>query len=210
VLVHELGHHATGATWPILVGMWLAAPWRAAARLLTGLGNASSGRRSRRGLGIAGAFGAVAVVQAVHQGHWLAGGVVAAVTLCALTDALVRRRAEFAADRCAADRGLSLELAARAPRNPRPIRCYRRMVAAAVGSTPAYRSADQGASDRAPPTGEGPWSASVVAATAQELPSAGEWIQQPVQQPGLNDGVPRRTAADAAWLNQRKSDPGER
>jgi STE24 endopeptidase len=49
-------------------------------------------------------------------GQWLAGGVVAAVALfavlCPLADALVCRRAESAADRFAADRGLALELAA--------------------------------------------------------------------------------------------------
>jgi STE24 endopeptidase len=28
VLVHELGHHATGATRPMLTATWLAAPWR--------------------------------------------------------------------------------------------------------------------------------------------------------------------------------------
>ncbi|MCU1620675.1 MAG: rane protein of unknown function [Modestobacter sp.] len=37
VLVHELGHHATGARRPMLFAMWLAAPWRAAARLLADL-----------------------------------------------------------------------------------------------------------------------------------------------------------------------------
>src|SRR4051794_39798510 len=35
-----------------------------------------------------------------------------------------------------------------------------RMVAAVVGFASICRSADQGASDRASPTGEGPWSAS--------------------------------------------------
>jgi STE24 endopeptidase len=115
VLVHELGHHATGATRPMLIAMWLAAPWRAAARLLTGRGSALSGRRPGRGLGIAGALGVVvAVAQAAREGQWLAGGVVAAVALCAvicpLADAWVCRRAEFAADRFAADRGLAVEL----------------------------------------------------------------------------------------------------
>jgi STE24 endopeptidase len=117
VLVHELGHHATGATRPLLIAMWLAAPWRATTRLLTRVGSTLTGCQSRRGLGIAGLAGVVAaVVQAVHQRHWVAGGVVAAVALCAvvcpLADAWVCRRAEFAADRFAADRGLALELAA--------------------------------------------------------------------------------------------------
>jgi hypothetical protein len=48
VLVHELGHHATGATRPMLLAMWLAAPYRAAARLLSGTGRALCGRQSRR------------------------------------------------------------------------------------------------------------------------------------------------------------------
>jgi hypothetical protein len=113
----ELGHHATGATRPMLIAMWLAAPWRGATRLLFRLGSALSGRPSRRGLAMVGLSGVViAVVQAVHQGHWLAGGVVAAVALwsvvCPLADAWVCRRAEFAADRFAADRGLAIELTA--------------------------------------------------------------------------------------------------
>jgi STE24 endopeptidase len=117
VLVHELGHHATGATGPMLIAMWLAAPWRGAGRLLFRLGSALSGRPSRRGLAMVGlAAVVIAVVQAVHQGHWLAGGVVAAVALwlvvCPLADAWVCRRAELAADRFAADRGLAIELTA--------------------------------------------------------------------------------------------------
>ena len=65
-------------------------------------------------VGLAGVV--IAVVQAVHQGHGLAGGVVAAVALwsvvCPLVDAWVCRRAEFAADRFTADRGLAIELTA--------------------------------------------------------------------------------------------------
>jgi STE24 endopeptidase len=57
VLVHELGHHATGATRPMLFAMWLAAPWRAAARLLADLGSALRGRFRETGSGLFGSAG---------------------------------------------------------------------------------------------------------------------------------------------------------
>src|SRR3954452_13183489 len=52
VLVHELGHHATGAARPMLLVSFLAAPWCLAASLLTGLASILAGRRSRPGLAI--------------------------------------------------------------------------------------------------------------------------------------------------------------
>jgi STE24 endopeptidase len=117
VLVHELGHHATKATRPMLLALWLAMPWRLAASLLTGIGLALSGRQPRRGSIMVIAAGvAVAVTRAVYQGQVLVGGVLVAVALaavvCPLADAAVSRRAEFAADRFAADRGLALQLVA--------------------------------------------------------------------------------------------------
>lgn len=116
VLVHELGHHGTGATRPMLIAMGLAAPWRVAARLLASLTSGLSGRQPRRALTVVGVCGVVvAVVRAVHQGRWLAGGVVAAFALfavvCPLVDAWTCRRAEFAADRFAADHRCAVELA---------------------------------------------------------------------------------------------------
>lgn len=50
VLVHELGHQATAATHPMLIAAWLAAPWRVAARLLTGLARRLSRRPPQRTL----------------------------------------------------------------------------------------------------------------------------------------------------------------
>ncbi|WP_175484081.1 M48 family metalloprotease [Modestobacter sp. DSM 44400] len=116
VLVHELGHHATRATQPMLVAMWLAAPWRMAARLLTGLAGVLSGRPSQRAVRTVVTAGiAVAGVRAMQQGHWMVGGVLGALALlaviCPLADAAVCRRAEFAADRFTADHGLGPELA---------------------------------------------------------------------------------------------------
>jgi Zn-dependent protease with chaperone function len=78
---------------------------------------ALSGRQSRYGLVIVLVAGlAVAVVCTLYQGHRLIGGVLLFVglsaMLCPLADAAVSRRAEFAADRFAADNGLVLELAA--------------------------------------------------------------------------------------------------
>jgi STE24 endopeptidase len=116
VLVHELGHHATGAARPLLLVSFLAAPWRLAASLLTGFASILAGRQTRRGLVmVIGAGLAVAVTRALHQGQWMVGGVLAfvglAAVLCPLADAAISRRAEFAADRFAADHGLALELA---------------------------------------------------------------------------------------------------
>ena len=117
VLVHELGHHATGAARPILLVSFLAAPWRLAASLLTGLASILAGRLPRRGMVVVvvAALG-VAVTRALLQGQWMVGGVLAvlgvAAVLCPLADAAVSRRSEFAAYRFAADHGLALELVA--------------------------------------------------------------------------------------------------
>jgi STE24 endopeptidase len=117
VLVHELGHHASGATRPMLLVSWLAAPWRVARNLLIALASVLSGRQGQRGATVAVVVGlAVAVTRTLHQGQWMVGGVLVflglAVVLCPLADAAISRRAEFAADRFAADHGLASELAA--------------------------------------------------------------------------------------------------
>ncbi|RBY79408.1 hypothetical protein DQ239_07255 [Blastococcus sp. TF02-09] len=117
VLVHELGHHASGGTRPMLLVSWLAAPWRVARNLLIALTSVLSGRQSQRGVMVAVVVGlAVAVTRTLHQGQWMVGGVLVflglAVVLCPLADAAISRRVEFAADSFAADHGLALELAA--------------------------------------------------------------------------------------------------
>ncbi|MGR7026185.1 M48 family metalloprotease [Geodermatophilus sp. URMC 62] len=117
LLVHELGHHATGATRPMLLVSFLDAPWRLAASLLTGLASILADRPPRRGmLIVVVAALAMAVTRALLQGQWMVGGVLAFVglaeVLCPLADAAISRRSEFAADRFAADHGLGLELAA--------------------------------------------------------------------------------------------------
>jgi STE24 endopeptidase len=117
VVVHELGHHATGATRPMLLVSWLTAPWRVARILLTDLASILAGRQSRRGALIAVVVGlAVAVTRTLHQGQWMAGGVLVVVGLIAvlvpLANAAISRRSEYAADRFAADHGLAIELAA--------------------------------------------------------------------------------------------------
>jgi STE24 endopeptidase len=117
VLVHELGHHATGATRPMLLLTWLAAPWCATSSVLAGLANILAGRDPRRGLGIVVLAGlAVGEFRALQQGQWLAGGVLVVVGLTAvlvpLANAAISRRSEYAADRFAADHGLAIELAA--------------------------------------------------------------------------------------------------
>ena len=116
VLVHELGHHATRATRLTLLSVWLAAPWRLAARLLICLGLAMSGPQSRALSAVIVSAGViVSVVQAVQLRHWLVAGVLAGVAvlavICPLVDAAVRRGSELAADRFAAEHGLAIPLA---------------------------------------------------------------------------------------------------
>ena len=117
VLVHELGHHATGATRPVFLLSWLTAPWRMTSRVLTGVASTLAGRQPRPGLAVLAIAGVtVAVIHALQQGQWMVGGVLAFVGLaagfCPLADAAISRQAEFDADRFAADHGLALELAA--------------------------------------------------------------------------------------------------
>lgn len=117
VLVHELGHHASGGTRPMLFLAWLTAPWRATARVLVGLAGIVAGRHRRRGLGIVVLAGlAAAAVRALQRGQWLAGGVLVVLGLMAvlvpLANAAISRRSEYAADRFAADHGLAVELVA--------------------------------------------------------------------------------------------------
>jgi STE24 endopeptidase len=117
VLVHELGHHATGATRPTLPLLWLTAPWRLTTRVMTALASTLAGRRSGSGRAVVVVAGlAVALTHALQQGHWEVGGVLAfagmAAVLCRVADAAISRRSEFAADQFAADHDLALELAA--------------------------------------------------------------------------------------------------
>jgi STE24 endopeptidase len=116
VLVHELGHHATGATRPMLLLSWLTAPWRLTSRVLTGVASTLAGRQPRPGLAVVVVAGvAVAVIHALQQGQWTVGGVLAfvglAAVLCPTVDAAISRQGEFAADRFASDHGLALDLA---------------------------------------------------------------------------------------------------
>lgn len=117
VLVHELGHHATGATRPMLLLSWLTAPWRVTSRVLTGCASTLAGRQPRPGRVVVVVAGlAVAVTHALQQGHWEVAGVLAfggmAAALGPAADAAISRRSEFAADRFAAEHGLALHLAA--------------------------------------------------------------------------------------------------
>jgi hypothetical protein len=57
---------------------------------------------------------AVAVTRTLHQGQWMAGGVLIfvglAAVLCRLVDAAISRQSEYAADRFAADHDPATEL----------------------------------------------------------------------------------------------------
>src|SRR3954452_1796303 len=117
VLAHELGHHATGATRPMLLLSCLTAPWRGTASALAVLANILAGRHPRRGLGIVVLAGlAVAGFRALQQGRWMPGGVLVVVGLAAvlvpLANAAISRQSEYAADRFAAAHGLAIELTA--------------------------------------------------------------------------------------------------
>jgi STE24 endopeptidase len=116
VLVHELGHHATGVARPMLLLSWLTAPWRLTSRVLTGVAGTLAGRQPRPRFAVVVVAGvAVAVIHAVQRGQWAVGGVLAfvglAAVLCPMVDAAISRQGEFAADRFAADHGLALDLA---------------------------------------------------------------------------------------------------
>ncbi|MGI8682162.1 MAG: M48 family metalloprotease, partial [Mycobacteriales bacterium] len=118
VLVHELGHHATGATRYTPASSWLAAPWRIASRLMIGITLAILSRRQPKPL-LALVF-AVAVVrgvqQLISQHQWapalLLATTAAGAVVCPLADAALSRSCEYAADRYAADRGAGSQLTA--------------------------------------------------------------------------------------------------
>lgn len=117
VLVHELGHHATRASRLGLATGWLALPGRLAFRLVLALAALAGGAR-RLGPAtalVAGAGGAVAVVQAVQRGQWLSAGILSAVAaslvLTPVLDAVISRASEHAADRYAASVGAGPDLA---------------------------------------------------------------------------------------------------
>lgn len=116
VLVHEIGHHATGATRCALVAGWLAGPWRFATRVTIGLALALSGRQPKGLLAAVIVFGAGAtVVQTAQQGQWLLAVAIAAIAVaavgCPFADAAIARRSEYAADRYTAQRNLGPQLA---------------------------------------------------------------------------------------------------
>ena len=118
VVVHELGHHATGGTRFSLAVLWLVGPWRAALRLLGGSPPAVAGRRRPRRLlaGVVVLALSSAVGQAVRHDQWPAALVLVALAGCGagcpLADAAAARRSEVAADRFAAACGMGAHLAA--------------------------------------------------------------------------------------------------
>ena len=117
ILLHELGHHADGATTVALQAAWFALPWKIASRLVIGLGLVAVGRtKSTRTLVVVVLAGvAVSVVQAVQQAHWIAALALGAVSLCAvvcpIADAAGGRRSEYAADQYARALGHGPQLA---------------------------------------------------------------------------------------------------
>jgi Zn-dependent protease with chaperone function len=116
VLLHEIGHHVTGATTGGVLTGWLAAPWRIASRFA--LGFVSGGRLGPRGLRAVVAITVLgtAVVQAVEDGKLGNASLLCALPLLSLTvplvDGAVSRRCERVADQYAVDAGLGDELRA--------------------------------------------------------------------------------------------------
>jgi hypothetical protein len=116
VLLHELGHHATGGSADAasaVADRALARGEKHADRSCESL----AGGQSRRGALIAvGAGLVVAVIQKLHQGQWMVGGVLIfvglAAVLCPLAAVAISRQSEYAADRFTADHGFAIRLAA--------------------------------------------------------------------------------------------------
>jgi len=117
VLVHELGHHQSRATRYALTTTWLAAPGRAAFRLVAQVSVALCGGR-RPGalealLGLV--AGCMAAVQLVRQGQWLGlvmlAGLAFTLVGTPLVDGAVSRASEYAADTYASEVGVGPDLA---------------------------------------------------------------------------------------------------
>jgi STE24 endopeptidase len=117
VLVHEVGHHASGATRYRLAVRWWAGPWRLASRFVLGLTYGLIGRRQPpRLLAVVVVTGVlVAITQAVQQHHWTVAAVWGALSVLGVSapvlDAAISRRTECVADRYAADAGAGFDLA---------------------------------------------------------------------------------------------------
>ncbi len=117
VLVHELGHHATRASGFGLVTIWLAAPWRFAARVVIGVAVGLAGRRQPPVLlgAVVVAGVVVAIVQTVQARQWVPALILGTVAtfgvVCPLADAALSRAGEYAADRYAVTAGVGAELA---------------------------------------------------------------------------------------------------
>lgn len=117
VLIHELGHHATGAGRFGLAAGWLAAPARLAFRVVLRLAVlASGGRRpGRASCAVVAVGGGIALAQAVQRHHWasatLLAGVAAALIVAPLLDSALSRASEHAADRYATSMGAGPDLA---------------------------------------------------------------------------------------------------
>jgi len=117
VLVHELGQHQSRATRYVLTTTWLAAPGRAAFRLVVRVSVALCGGR-RPGvlealLGLV--AGCMAAVQLVRQGQWLGlvmlAGLAFTLVGTPLVDGAVSRASEYAADTYASEVGVGPDLA---------------------------------------------------------------------------------------------------
>ena len=133
VFLHEVGHHATGATTAGALTSWLAAPWRFTSQVA--LGVVVGGRRGHRGVRVVLVIAvlAAAVVQAVEQGKLASATLLCALPLFGiavpLADAASRRRCECVADQYVVDLGLGDELSA-ALHVMEPIRLRQASVAA--------------------------------------------------------------------------------
>ena len=117
VVIHELGHHATGAGRFALAAGWLAAPGRLAFRVVFRVAVlASGGRRpGRASCAVVAIGGGIALAQAVQQQRWASAallvGMAAALIVAPLLDSAVSRASEHAADRYATSMGAGPDLA---------------------------------------------------------------------------------------------------
>ncbi len=117
LLVHELGHHATGSTRYVLATRWWAAPWRITYRAVLRIACAFAAQQPFPLLGVVvvAALG-IALHRLVADGLWAAAALMVTVLILAvvipLADAATDRRSEWDADRHAAELGVARELAA--------------------------------------------------------------------------------------------------
>lgn len=115
VLIHELGHHASGSARFSLLSVWLAAPWRLVSRFALGMVLGFARRQRLVASAMAMLVVGFTIAGAARDGQWMTvsilGGLVSCGVAVPLVDAAISRAGERAADRYAVAAGAGYELA---------------------------------------------------------------------------------------------------